>query len=52
VLVEATRVGVIEHFKKYDLSSYLMRKPSSITTGRNSKQFGVPASAAAIDRQL
>lgn len=52
VLVEATRVGVIEYFKKFGLSHYLMRKPSYITSGTNNKQFGVPASQAAIEHQL
>lgn len=52
VLVEATRVGVIEWFKKHGLQHYLMRKPRFITSGRNSQQFGCPADVKTIERQL
>lgn len=52
VLVEATRVGVIEWFKKHGLQHHLMRKPRFITSGRNSQQFGCPADVKTIERQL
>ena len=52
VLVEATRVGVIEYFKNKGFANYLMRKPKSVNSGRNSTQFGVPASTNIIEHQL
>lgn len=52
ILVEATRVGVIEHFRKYDLMAYMMQKPRSITSGKNARQYGCPADVKTIERQL
>lgn len=52
VLVECTRTGVIEHFKKHGLTAYLMQKPQSITSGRNARQYGCPADIKTIEREL
>ena len=52
ILIEATRVGIIEYFRKNDQMSLLMQKPRSITSGRNAKQYGCPADVKTIERQL
>ena len=52
ILVEATRVGIIEYFRKNDQMSLLMQKPRSITSGRNARQYGCPADVKTIERQL
>lgn len=53
-LVEATRVGVINHFIQYQKQYYLMRRPSvTLTTSKqNKRQYGVPAVTSIIEHQI
>lgn len=53
-LVEATKIGVITHFKNHGKQSYLMKRPSStITSGKQNKsQYGIPAPTAVIEHQI
>lgn len=51
-LVEATRVGVIEYFKKQKMTYYLLKKPRSVTSGSNPNQYGIPATQVVIESQL
>lgn len=53
-LVEATRIGVITHFKNNNKQSYLIRRPSSTITSRkqNKAQYGTPAPTAIIEHQI
>ena len=54
MLVEATKIGVINHFINNQKQYYLMKRPSvTLTTSKqNKRQYGVPAVTSIIEHQI